>query len=91
MKKLRKLDLRETRISALPGSIGNLTSLQWLDLHGTQISALPDSIGNLKKLRKLDLCNCHLQEISYGVVSLGLPFVIDDKWTEGVLQTKVKP
>ena len=77
---LQALDLYNTNISALPSSVPCLTNLQGLYLSGTQISALPDSIGNLKKLRKLDLRDCHLKAIPYGVVALGLPFVIDDRY-----------
>ena len=75
---LQSLYLNGTNISALPDSIGNLKNLQLLYLSETDISMLPDSIGNLKNLRTLYLCSCHLQAIPYDVVTLGLPFVIDE-------------
>ncbi|MHA1727740.1 MAG: leucine-rich repeat domain-containing protein, partial [Promethearchaeota archaeon] len=42
-------------LTALPESIGNLTSLRNLDLEGNELTALPESIGNLTSLKDLDL------------------------------------
>lgn len=74
----KALDLSRTKISALPDSITRLTSLQSLYLRDTPISALPDSVGNLTSLQALNLRGCHLKAIPYSLVTLGLPFVIDD-------------
>ena len=57
---LKELDLSgsffiKSKLTSIPESIGNLTSLQLLDLHSTRISELPESIGNLTNLQSLDL------------------------------------
>ncbi|MBR7010984.1 MAG: leucine-rich repeat domain-containing protein [Oscillospiraceae bacterium] len=49
------LDLSDTRITALPASLGQLTGLHWLDLSHTQITALPESLGQLTGLQTLIL------------------------------------
>ncbi|MBO4419144.1 MAG: leucine-rich repeat domain-containing protein [Oscillospiraceae bacterium] len=49
------LDLRGTPITALPESIGRLTSLQTLSVWMAPITALPESIGQLTSLQTLDL------------------------------------
>ena len=51
----QRLDLFNTKITALPDSIWQLSNLQDLDLRGTNITALPDSIGQLSSLQRLDL------------------------------------
>ena len=78
---LQMLYLGYTKISEVPETITRLSSLQSLDLYNTQIREVPETIGKLKNLSRLDLCNCHLKAIPYALVTLGLPFVIDDKYS----------
>ncbi|XP_042462347.1 disease resistance protein PIK6-NP-like [Zingiber officinale] len=50
---LKYLSLRDSRISALPDSIGALQNLEFLDIRGTDIEELPNSIIKLQKLTHL--------------------------------------
>ncbi|KAG6528223.1 disease resistance protein PIK6-NP-like [Zingiber officinale] len=47
---LKYLSLRDSGISTLPDSIGDLQNLQFLDIRGTYIEELPNSIVKLQKL-----------------------------------------
>lgn len=49
------LDLLGNRLTFLPLSIGNLTTLEKLDVSENQLISLPDTIGNLLNLKDLDL------------------------------------
>ena len=75
---LQWLSLRGSNIRKVPESIGNLSSLQALDLSYTNIREVPESIGNLSSLRMLSLHDCHLKAIPYSLVTLELPFIIDN-------------
>ena len=77
---LQALYLSGTPIGALPYSIGRLSNLQALYLERTAITVLPSFGGNFTRLKTLILCGCHLKEIPYSVVKLGLPFVTGDKY-----------
>ncbi|KAM0984013.1 hypothetical protein ACFX2I_011414 [Malus domestica] len=47
---------KNTLVSNIPQSIGNLKRLIWLDLHANKLSSnLPEALGNLTKLTKLEL------------------------------------
>ncbi|RCV11266.1 hypothetical protein SETIT_2G172700v2 [Setaria italica] len=59
MKHLRVLDLSNTRIRHIPGSLEPLFHLRFLNLSSTDITALPESIGNLKNLKFLVLQWCY--------------------------------
>ena len=50
-----RLDLSNLRLTAVPGSIGQLTALTTLDLSSNQLTAVPDSIGQLTALTSLYL------------------------------------
>ena len=49
------LSVRYSALTALPGSLDQLTHLQHLDLAGNQLTALPEWFGNLIHLKKLYL------------------------------------
>ena len=49
------LSVHYCALTALPGSIDQLTRLRELDLTGNRLTALPDSLGNLLHLQKLYL------------------------------------
>jgi Leucine-rich repeat (LRR) protein len=49
------LGLYNKGLSALPESLGNLTSLTTLDLRSNQLNSLPESLGNLTSPTTLDL------------------------------------
>ena len=66
----------------LSDEICRLPKLRQLDLSRSNIASLPDSIGQLKSLERLDLSYCHLKNIPYGLVQLGLPFVTDGEYKE---------
>ena len=46
---------RNLKLTRLPDSLWNLTSLTTLDLSGNVLAKLPDSLGNLTSLTTLDL------------------------------------
>ncbi|KAG6528219.1 disease resistance protein Pik-2-like [Zingiber officinale] len=47
---LKYLSLRDSPISALPDSVGDLQNLEFLDMRGTYIEELPHTIAKLQKL-----------------------------------------
>ncbi|XP_021744194.1 disease resistance protein RGA2-like [Chenopodium quinoa] len=58
-KYIRALDLRESRIKSLPGSIGDLIHLRYLDLSWISgLEVLPGSITKLYNLQTLNLSCC---------------------------------
>nr|XP_029116272.1 putative disease resistance protein RGA3 [Elaeis guineensis] len=56
--RLRVLDFSGSRLTKLPGSLGNLIHLRCLNLSSSGISELPESIGNLVNLQFLILLGC---------------------------------
>jgi Leucine-rich repeat (LRR) protein len=69
-KNLTKLDLRDNRLSSLPGGLGQLTALQWLYLSDNKLSSLPESLGRLTALQWLDLDDNELSSLPEGLSQL---------------------
>ena len=68
--KLKKVVLKNCRLTSLPESIGNLTNLIHLDLSENRLSSLPDSIGNLVKLVHLDVSKNNLSYLPEAIGNL---------------------
>ncbi|XP_058107016.1 disease resistance protein RGA2-like isoform X2 [Magnolia sinica] len=64
---LRALDLSDTSIQKLPGTVGKLKQLRYLDLSRTHIKKLPEGVGKLKQLIYLDLSLTNIKELPEGV------------------------
>lgn len=56
---LRILDIRESSISNLPNSIGDIVHLKYLCVSKTAIREIPESIGNLRNLQFLIMDDCN--------------------------------
>ena len=65
-----QIGLYNKRLTSLPESIGNLTSLTRLNLNKNQLSSLPDTIGNLKLLTSLSLGDNKLTSLPESVGNL---------------------
>jgi len=50
---LRQLNFSCNRVTEIPASLGQLTSLQSLCFYHNQVMELPDSLGNLTRLQYL--------------------------------------
>nr|CAD1840971.1 unnamed protein product [Ananas comosus var. bracteatus] len=70
LKRLRTLNLRWTRIGALPESIGNLKLLRYLDIRHTEVKRLPESIFGLYNLQTLEIEYDALAESSEAIKEL---------------------
>ncbi|HYI93717.1 MAG TPA: COR domain-containing protein [Bryobacteraceae bacterium] len=57
------LDLSSINLGALPGLLGQLTTLQSLELRDNQLRALPESMGQLTNLRRLNLSHNRLIDL----------------------------
>ncbi len=66
------LDLGRNRLTSLPESIGNLTSLTNLDLSRNYLTSLPESIGNLTSLTNLNLFNNCITSLPESIGNLKL-------------------
>jgi len=67
---LTELDLRESNITHLPESIGQLTKLLWLDLSENNLISLPESIGSLIGLTELVLDGNNLTSLPESIGKL---------------------
>lgn len=61
--RLTTLFLGQNKLSTLPDSIANLTSLEKISLYSNQFTIIPNSIGQLSTLTYLNLSKNNLQEI----------------------------
>jgi Leucine-rich repeat (LRR) protein len=55
------------KLTELPESLWELTTLQTLNLSGNQLTALPEAIGQLTTLQTLNLRSNHLTNITRGI------------------------
>ncbi|GJN07446.1 hypothetical protein PR202_ga25279 [Eleusine coracana subsp. coracana] len=55
---LRVLDLQDTQIECVTGSLGRMTHLRYLSFANTQVREIPAAIENLRMLQFLILKNC---------------------------------
>jgi hypothetical protein len=60
---IKKLDLHNNFITAIPEAIANLESLEVLDLSGNKITELPNELLQLKNLKVLNLSNNPLKQL----------------------------
>ena len=72
---LKELDLSGTffsksKLTSIPESIGNLTSLKSLTLRFSQISAIPECIGNLTNLQRLNLSDTRISVLPESIGNL---------------------
>ncbi|MGA7891774.1 MAG: COR domain-containing protein, partial [Candidatus Sulfotelmatobacter sp.] len=76
MQNITDLDLRGTRISALPQSGGGWKNLQSLDISSTLLESLPSVVGECAALEVLQLANLRLNSLPDEVFDLpGLRFL----------------
>lgn len=64
--------LLNCKITELPDSICNLSSLRFLDISYNPISALPENIGNLANLEELDISHTDITTLPDSIYSLQL-------------------
>lgn len=70
LKKLRELDVEFGKITSLPDSICNLTSLECLGLSDNCLTHIPKKIGNLSNLKYLFLNFNEIQKLPVSIVNL---------------------
>ncbi len=63
LKRIKFLSLGDCRLTKIPESILNLTTLQGIDLTANEITYIPERISNLTELRTIDLTNNNFLEI----------------------------
>ncbi|MFX1257395.1 MAG: leucine-rich repeat domain-containing protein [Promethearchaeota archaeon] len=77
---ITELNLLSGKLSALPESIGNLSSLKKLSLYQSQLSTLPESFGNLTSLKVLHITNSKLTKLPE---SFGNLTSLQELWLNG--------
>lgn len=70
MQSLRRLDLSNCLLEAIPDELGSLRNLQHLHLHNNYLERLPDSFQHLTALRELSLNNNKLCSLPDAFVRL---------------------
>ena len=76
------MDLSFTKLTELPESIGNLSSLSQLNLGDTSLTELPESIGNLSSLSQLNLGDTSLTEVPESIGNLSSLSSLDLSFTK---------
>jgi hypothetical protein len=82
--KLRRLNLSDNRLSAVPPEFFDLTQLTELDLSNNQLTALPDDLAKLQKLASLNLASNALAGSDLKPLAQLLPpscqVIVDDEY-----------
>ncbi|CAN6371454.1 unnamed protein product [Urochloa humidicola] len=82
---LTVLELQDSEITEVPGSIGNLFNLRYIGLRRTSVKSLPECIGSLSNLQTLDIKQTKIEKLPRSIVMvkklrhLLADRVIDDK------------
>lgn len=79
IRNLQELYIWENKIPVFPEQIFKLKSLQILDLSATDIQVIPPQISELTQLRKLWLSDLKLQQLPPEIMTLGLPFIVNER------------
>lgn len=64
---LTVLELQDSEITEVPGSIGNLFNLRYIGLRRTKVRSLPDSIEKLLNLQTLDIKQTKIEKLPRGI------------------------
>ncbi|MCH2048279.1 MAG: leucine-rich repeat protein, partial [Trichodesmium sp. ALOHA_ZT_67] len=68
--KLKELDLRECKLTEVPGDVWELEQLEVLDLVDNKLTSLPESIGKLSNLTRLYLSGNKLTSLPESIGNL---------------------
>ncbi|KAF2819014.1 L domain-like protein [Ophiobolus disseminans] len=80
MKTLRELKLAENDLAgALPGSVGNMSTLEVLEIQGNKFTSLPDEVRQLSSLRLLNVSSNQLSSIPMGLFETSLVELVANK------------
>ncbi|XP_026388935.1 putative disease resistance RPP13-like protein 1 [Papaver somniferum] len=69
LKKLRHLNMSDTKMEELPDSVTSLCNLQSLDLSGCKLKSLPESFIGLKNIRHLDVSFNLIEQVPGSIIS----------------------
>lgn len=64
---LTVLELQDSEITEVPGSIGNLFNLRYIGLRRTKVRSLPDSVEKLLNLQTLDIKQTKIEKLPRGI------------------------
>ncbi|OEL31938.1 Disease resistance protein RPM1 [Dichanthelium oligosanthes] len=67
---LTVLELQDSEITEVPGSIGYLFNLRYIGLRRTRVKSLPECIEKLSNLQTLDIKQTNIEKLPRGIVKI---------------------